>query len=78
MESENIIKEGSLESGNIGITINNNLGLLADVNFSIEQILDSDGNIFSYTIPLDEAEEVVSIDLSNYSIHLVDDINSDL
>jgi len=78
LESENIIKEGFLESGNIGITINNNLGLLADVNFSIEQILDGDGNAFSHTIPLDEDQEVVNVDLSNYSIHLVDDINSDL
>jgi len=78
LESENIIKEGSLSSGNIEITINNNLGLHADVNFRIDQILDNDDETLSITIPLnDSPQEVVNIDLSNYSIVLIDDINSD-
>ena len=78
LESDNIIKEGILESGNIEISISNNLGLLADVNFSIDQILDSNGNIFSYSIPLDDPEEIVNIDLTNHSLLLDNDVDSEM
>ena len=78
VDSENVIEQGHLESGNIEIEINNNLGLNADVNFRINQIFDGDGNVFDYTIDLNEAEAVANIDLSNHTIHLIDDVNSDL
>jgi hypothetical protein len=77
LESDNIIEQGTLESGNIEITINNNLGLLADVSFSISELIDSDGNFFNYTIPLTTEQAIVNIDLSNYSIFLNNDIDSE-
>ena len=77
LESDNVIEEGMLESGNIEITIDNNLGLIAEVSFSISELLDSTGNSFIYTIPLTSSQEFVSIDLSNYSIHLINDIESE-
>ena len=77
LESDNIIDDGILESGNIEITIDNNLGLLADIIFSIDEILDSQGNSFNYTIALENSQKFVSIDLSNYSINLNNNPDSD-
>ena len=77
LESDNIIEQGILESGNIEITIDNNLGLLADVSFSIGELIDSDGNFFNYTVPLTTEQAIVNIDLSNYSIFLNNDIDTE-
>ena len=75
LDDSTIIHNATLKSGNLLLSIENNIGIQADVFFQIDEFFNS-GSMLDTTFSIASGGNSVSIDLSNYSLVLPSDIDT--
>ena len=75
LDDSTIIHNATLKSGNLLLSIENYIGIQADVFFQIDEFFNS-GSMLDTTFSIASGSNSVSIDLSNYSLVLPSDIDT--